>query len=148
MSTHQEEAIAAGADITVVGPLVLFDGVCNLCSWSVQFLGPRDRTGRLWFAAVQSRTGQAVLARSALPTDRFDSFVFLEAGRIHVKSDAFFRLVRYMRFPWPVLAIGRLVPRRAADWIYDRIAGSRYRIFGRKRVCMVPRAELARRFLP
>jgi predicted DCC family thiol-disulfide oxidoreductase YuxK len=137
-----------GAGITESGPLVLFDGVCNLCSWSVQFLGPRDRTGLLWFAAVQSRAGQAVLARSGLPTDHFDSFVLLEAGRIHVKSDAFFRVVRYMRFPWPLLMAGRLMPRRIADWLYDRIAGSRYRIFGRKDVCMIPRPELMRRFLP
>jgi predicted DCC family thiol-disulfide oxidoreductase YuxK len=138
----------ADADIEATGPLVLFDGVCNLCSWSVQFLAPRDRAGKLWFAAVQSRTGQAILARSGLPTDRFDSFVFLEARRLHFKSDAVFRLVRYMTWPWPILKIGRVLPRPLADWLYDRLARNRYRLFGRKDVCMVPRPELVRRFLP
>jgi predicted DCC family thiol-disulfide oxidoreductase YuxK len=134
--------------IIETGPLVLFDGVCNLCSWSVQFLAPRDRDGRLWFAAVQSETGQAVLARSGLPTDRFDSFVLLDAKQLYFKSNAFFRLVRYMTWPWPVLAVGRLLPRPVADWLYDRVARHRYRLFGRKDVCMMPSADLARRFLP
>ncbi|MEJ0067826.1 MAG: DCC1-like thiol-disulfide oxidoreductase family protein [Pseudomonadota bacterium] len=114
----------------------------------MRFLAPRDRAGKLWFAAVQSRTGQAVLARSGLPTDRFDSFVFLEAGRLYFKSDAVFRLVRYMTWPWPVLVIGRLLPRPIADWLYDCVARNRYRLFGRKDVCMMPSAELVRRFLP
>jgi predicted DCC family thiol-disulfide oxidoreductase YuxK len=134
-------------DVVEIGPLVLFDGVCNLCSWSVQFLAPRDRAGRLWFAAVQSQTGQTVLTRSGLSTDHFDSFVFLDARRLYFKSDAFFRLVRYMTWPWPVLAVGRLLPRPVADWLYDRVARHRYRLFGRKAVCMVPSADLARRFL-
>jgi predicted DCC family thiol-disulfide oxidoreductase YuxK len=128
-------------------PLILFDGVCNLCSWSVQFLAPRDRDGVLWFAAVQSATGQAVLRRHDIPTEDYESFVLVENGRAYFKSDAFFRTLRYMRWPWPLLRIGLFVPRRPADWLYDRVARNRYAVFGRKAACMLPRPDLTARFL-
>lgn len=129
------------------GPLVLFDGLCNLCSWSVQVLAPRDRDGRLWFAPVQSEAGRAVLARHGLPTLDPDSFVLLEDGRVHVKSQAFFQVVRYMGGAWPLLRMGSALPRRWADWLYDRVARNRYRLFGRKAACMIPPPSFARRFL-
>ena len=129
-------------------PLILFDGVCNLCSWSVQFLAPRDRYSRLWFAAVQSATGQAVLRQHGIPTDDWDSFVLVDAEGAWFKSAAFFRTIPYMTWPWPLLRIFRFMPRRLADWLYDRIARNRYAVFGRKPSCMIPRPELAARFLP
>ena len=129
-------------------PLILFDGVCNLCSWSVQFLAPRDRAGRFWFAAVQSATGQAVLQRFGIPTSDWDSFVLVEDSGVYFKSEAFFRTVRYMIFPWPLLGVGRALPRWLGDWLYDRVARNRYALFGKKDVCMVPGPELAARFLP
>jgi predicted DCC family thiol-disulfide oxidoreductase YuxK len=135
---------AAGAIPT---PLILFDGVCNLCSWSVQFLAPRDRDGMLRFAAVQSAVGQSVLKQHGLPTDDYESFVLVEDGRAYFKSAAFFRTLRYMRWPWRLLGIGRVLPRRLADWLYDRVARNRYTVFGRKAVCMLPRPDLAARFL-
>jgi predicted DCC family thiol-disulfide oxidoreductase YuxK len=128
-------------------PIILFDGVCNLCSWSVQFLAPRDREGRLWFAAVQSTAGQALLARHGIPAEDWESFVLIEDGQPYFKSDAFFRTVRYMTYPWPFLRIGRVLPRRLADCLYDRVARNRYALFGRKQTCMMPRPELAARFL-
>jgi predicted DCC family thiol-disulfide oxidoreductase YuxK len=128
-------------------PLFLFDGVCNLCCWWVQFLAPRDRDGRFWFASVQSETGQAVLRANGLPTDDWESFVLVENGKAYFKSDGFFRIVRYMTFPWPVFGIGRILPRVLADWLYDRVARNRYAIFGKKQSCMIPRPELKARFL-
>jgi predicted DCC family thiol-disulfide oxidoreductase YuxK len=135
------------AAIGETGPLVLFDGVCNLCSWSVQFLAPRDRDRALWYAAVQSPFGQRVLERYGLPTGDYDSFVFLENGQVHLKSAAFLRVVRYMREPWPILRIGQVLPRLWADWMYDRVARNRYAVFGKKSVCMVPRADMMGRFI-
>ncbi len=128
-------------------PLILFDGVCNLCSWSVQFLAPRDRDKVLWFAPIQSAIGKAVLAEYALPLTDWESFVLVEDGRAYFKSEALFRTLRFMRFPWPLLRFGSLLPRRVADWLYDRIARNRYAVFGRKPACMVPRRDLAARFL-
>src|SRR5438105_1625938 len=86
-------ASSQGGDVP--SPLVLFDGVCNFCSWSVQFLAPRDRNGALWFAPIQSERGQAVLTGWSIPTTDWESFVLIEAGQAYFKSDAFFRTVRY-----------------------------------------------------
>ena len=80
-------------------PLILFDGVCNLCSWSVQFLAPRDRGKVLWFAPMQSASGQAVLAERSIPGTDWESFVLVEDGRAYVKSEAFFRTLRFMTYP-------------------------------------------------
>jgi predicted DCC family thiol-disulfide oxidoreductase YuxK len=129
------------------GPLVLFDGVCNLCSGFVAFYIPRDREGQLRFAAMQSETGQALLRRLGLPLTEFESFLYLEAGQVYGRSDGFLRLVRRLRWPWPWLAIARLVPRPVRDWLYDRIARNRYRLFGRRDQCMMPRSDIADRFL-
>jgi len=128
-------------------PIILFDGVCNLCSWSVQFLAPRDRDGCLWFAAVQSTAGQALLARHGIPVEDWESFVLIEDGQAYFKSDAFFRTVRYMTYPWPAVRVARFLPRTLADWFYDRVARNRYAVFGRKPACMMPRPDLAARFL-
>jgi predicted DCC family thiol-disulfide oxidoreductase YuxK len=140
--------IAEPVAVTPPTPLILFDGVCNLCSWWVQFLAPRDKSGRFWFASVQSPSGQAVLRQLGLPTDDWESFVLLDDTGAYYKSEAFFRLVRHMAAPWPMLRFGRYVPRPLADWLYDRVARNRYAVFGRKSVCLVPRPELADRFLP
>jgi predicted DCC family thiol-disulfide oxidoreductase YuxK len=128
-------------------PLVLFDGVCNLCSWSVQFLAPRDKRHLLWYAAVQSQAGQELLQRHGLPTGEYESFILLENGRIYAKSQAFFRVARYMGFPWTFLRAGLMLPRGFADWLYDRVANNRYAIFGKKDTCMIPRKDISQRFL-
>ena len=133
--------------IVETGPLVLFDGVCNMCSALVGFLAPRDRTGQLHYAPVQSVAGQTVLARNGLPPDYLDSFVFLDNGTAYLKSQAFFRIMRYMTAPWPMLTIFRFFPQPLSDWIYDRVARNRYRMFGKRDTCMVPDKDIAARFL-
>src|SRR5262245_49440311 len=81
-------------------PTVLFDGVCNLCSGSVQFVINRDPEGRFRFASLQSGAASRLLRdvrdRGALP----DSIVLIEAGRIYTRSDAALRIARHLRFPW------------------------------------------------
>ena len=101
----------------------------------------------LWFAAIQSATGQAVLKQHRIPTQDWESFVLIENGRAYFKSEAFFRTVRHMTYPWPILRIGRYLPRVLTDWLYDRVARNRYAMFGRNHVCMLPRPDLAARFL-
>jgi predicted DCC family thiol-disulfide oxidoreductase YuxK len=129
------------------GPLVLFDGLCNLCSFLVQFLAKRDRQNCLWYASVQSAAGQRVLAANHLPLDQFDSFYFLDAGRLYSKSDAIVRLLPYLGGLWFLLGLFRIMPRACRDWLYDRVARNRYTLFGRRTSCMLPRTEFAARFL-
>lgn len=129
------------------GPLVLFDGVCNLCNGSVRFLAPRDRTGLLRFAAIQSEAGQAVLRRHGLPLTHWESFVFLEDGVVHRKSSACLRIICYMSNAWPALLVFRAVPRRLSDWVYDRVARNRYAWFGRHEHCLLPTEALRAKFI-
>jgi predicted DCC family thiol-disulfide oxidoreductase YuxK len=143
----ESRAIMSAPEILATGPLVLFDGVCNLCSFSVRFLAPRDRTGRLRFAAIQSEPGQEVLRHHGLPPQDWESFVFLDEGRVYLKSAAIFRIARFLRWPWPLVQLFAWVPRALTDWLYDRIARNRYALFGRKEHCLVPTAALRAKFL-
>jgi predicted DCC family thiol-disulfide oxidoreductase YuxK len=131
----------------VDGPLVLYDGTCGLCDRSVQLILRHDRRGRFRFAALQSDVGRALLERHGLPVDALDTVVLVEDGRAWTKSSAALRVARRMDKPWPALRALGLVPRPVRDFFYDRVAKSRYRIFGRVDACMLPPPEVRARFL-
>lgn len=129
-------------------PLFVFDGVCVLCSGAVRFTLARERDTALSFASAQSPLGQVVLRALGLSTDAYETMVLLEDGRAYVKSAAVRRLARRLKQPWRALgAIAGVLPRAMLDWLYDRVAGNRYRLFGRYDACMVPDAALASRFV-
>lgn len=127
--------------------IILFDGVCNLCSAWVFFVHNRELALRLKFASVQSRQGAALLEWCGLPTDHFDTMVFIESGNAYYKSSAFLRIVPYLNFPWPLLKIGRIFPRFIRDWFYDLIANNRYHWFGKRKTCFMPDELLKSRFI-
>lgn len=129
------------------GPVVLFDGVCNLCSGWVRFAAARDPARRLRFSAVQSPVGQGFLRRRSLPTDRFESFYLVDRGQVFEKTEALLRMVSYLQWPWPLPRVARVVPRALRDWVYDRIADNRYRLSGRREECLVPDPSIADRFI-
>jgi predicted DCC family thiol-disulfide oxidoreductase YuxK len=138
------------SDLTALAdgkPVMLFDGVCNLCSASVQFAIARDPAANLRFAAIQSPHGQDFLRRRGLPTDRFETFYLIDGGRVYDKSTGFLHMVGYLRWPWPLLRAMRIVPRPLRDWVYDRIALNRYRLFGRRETCLMPAPDIVGRFL-
>jgi predicted DCC family thiol-disulfide oxidoreductase YuxK len=128
------------------GPVLLFDGVCNLCTGAVRFVVPRDPDGRIRFAPLQSPAGQALLARHDLPDD-LDSVVLVEGDRAYTKSAAAIRVAELLGWPYRAAAIARLLPRRLRDAVYDVIAANRYDWFGRKERCMVPSEDVRDRFL-
>ena len=135
--------------VTSEHPVVLFDGVCNLCNGTVQFLIDHDKGERLRFAALQSEAGARVLqahGRTA-PTGDPDSVVLVEAGRVYDHSDAALRIARHLGFPWSLAAIGWVFPRFLRDAVYRFIARNRYRWFGREESCRVPTPALRARFL-
>jgi predicted DCC family thiol-disulfide oxidoreductase YuxK len=131
----------------VDGPVVLYDGTCGLCDRSVQLILRHDRRGRFRFAALQSDVGRALLARHGLPVDALDTVVLVEDGHAWVKSAAALRIARGMDAPWPALRALGIVPRPVRDFFYDRVAKSRYRLFGRVDACMLPPPEVRARFL-
>jgi len=127
--------------------IILFDGICHLCSRNVQFIFKRDKTTIIMFCPVQSDTGKRLLQHFGLPTDQHESVVFIEDGQAFLKSDAVIHMWKHLRFPWPMLTVARFCPVFIRDAIYLTIARNRYRWFGMRDTCMMPDDELARRFL-
>lgn len=128
-------------------PVVLFDGVCNLCNASVQFLIRRDKHEQLRFASLQSEFGQEILRKFNLPEKDFNSFIFLENEKIYLRSAAALRIATYLGGFWRVFQVFWLVPSFIRDAIYNFIAKNRYKWFGKKNECMLPSPELRERFL-
>ncbi|PYZ95148.1 thiol-disulfide oxidoreductase [Salipaludibacillus keqinensis] len=127
--------------------IVLFDGVCNMCNASVQFIIKRDPKQRLSFASLQSDFGQKMLSKYHLDKD-IDSVVFIDGrGRIHGESTAALRVARQLKGGWKLLAVFLIVPPALRNVIYRIIARNRYRWFGKKSECMIPTAEQKERFL-
>jgi predicted DCC family thiol-disulfide oxidoreductase YuxK len=133
--------------MNVDGPVLIYDGDCNLCASIVGFVLPRDRRGSVRLAARQSAAGERLLQEAGCPGGSASTVVLVESGRCHVRSEAGLRLVRYLRFPWPLLAVLRVVPRALRDIVYDWVARNRERWFGRRAVCMVSVEGYADRFL-
>ncbi len=127
--------------------IVLFDGVCNVCNASVNFVIDRDPRGRVKFAPLQSAIGQELLARHGLPTTDFDTMVLIVDGRAYTRSSAALRLLAKLKQPWPLLFPMILIPPPLRDLGYNLIANNRYRWFGREEACRVPTPELRERFL-
>jgi predicted DCC family thiol-disulfide oxidoreductase YuxK len=127
--------------------VVLFDGVCRLCNGWSKFLIRHDRREVFKLCSVQSAEGQAILEFFGLPTETFDTMLLIDAGTAYKQSDAFIQVIRHLPRPWRFLALARLVPKPIRDWLYDRVAFNRYRLFGRYDQCLIPSADTQRRFL-
>jgi predicted DCC family thiol-disulfide oxidoreductase YuxK len=128
-------------------PVVLFDGVCNLCNASVDFLLRRDASARFRFAPLQSAFAARLLAEHGLAGETLASIVLIEGGRAFTRSEAALRIAALLPGPWPVLGVLRAVPRRLRDTAYDLLARRRYRWFGRRPACRTPTPEERARFL-
>ena len=128
--------------------VILFDGVCNLCNSSVQFVIKQDTKNYFSFAALQSNFGQELLNKYHLDPHDFDSFVLYENNKLHLKSSAALRLTRKLRFPFPLLYPLIVIPAFIRNLVYDFIAKNRYKWFGKKDSCMIPTPELKDRFIP
>jgi predicted DCC family thiol-disulfide oxidoreductase YuxK len=126
--------------------LILFDGVCNFCCASVQFIIARDPRGCFQFASQQSALGRQMLTEAGLPLT-MDTFVLIERGIAHARSTAALKVASRLTFPWPLCAVFWLVPRFIRDALYQIIARNRYRWFGQKESCWVPAPEIRARFL-
>lgn len=127
--------------------VVLFDGVCNLCNGSVQFLLKRDPEGRFRFASLQSDAGRSLLAEHGLAMDCLSSVLLIEDGRVWQESSAALRIARHLPGPWKLLRVFAAVPRPLRDAVYRWIARNRYRWFGKAEACWLPTPELKERFL-
>jgi len=128
-------------------PIILFDGVCNFCNGMVNFVIPREKKSVIKFAALQSETGQQLLKQFNLSTYEFNSFIFIEAGRVYTQSTGALKVSKYLSAFWPLLYGLIIVPKFIRDGIYNWIAKNRYKWFGKKEQCMIPTAGVSERFL-
>ena len=127
--------------------LIIFDGVCNLCTFSVRFILQHETAPILNFTPLQSAGGARLLQTYGFDPADAKTFVFIQDGRAYTRSEAALRVAKYLRWPWRALLIFRVIPRPLHDAVYDVIARNRYRWFGRKDVCMLPTPELKARFV-
>ncbi|MDY6779996.1 MAG: thiol-disulfide oxidoreductase DCC family protein [Halobacteria archaeon] len=134
-------------------PVVLFDGVCNLCNGFVQFLIRNDPNKRLRFAPLQSDVAERLLRGcegedgSDVDLDSLDTVVLIDSGDCYVKSDAALRVAKYVGLPYRLLYPFRFVPRFVRDFVYDFVANHRYGWFGKRESCMAPTPDVSERFL-
>lgn len=127
--------------------IVLFDGVCNLCNGSVQFIIRNDKEGKLKFASLQSDNGQQLLSRYSIDRSKVDSIVFIDQGKAYIESTAALRIAGYLDGLWKILVVFRIVPVFIRDAVYRWIARNRYRWFGKQDSCMMPEPGVRERFL-
>ena len=127
--------------------IILFDGVCKLCNAWSRFIIQYDTKRRFKLASVQSREGQAILHYFDMPTEYFDTMLYVEGTKAFNKSDAFLKIMCQLNFPWRSLVVLRIIPQNIRDWFYDRIALNRYRLFGKYDQCLLPSPDHDERFL-
>lgn len=128
-------------------PVIVFDGVCHLCNGWVKFLLPRDRSGTLRFAPMQSPRGRQLLVDHGLDPDDPLSFLLLDADGAHTDTDAILRVLAGLGGGWRLLRAGAVVPRSWRNALYRLVARNRYRWFGRADRCAMPQPEWRERFL-
>lgn len=127
--------------------IILFDGVCNLCNSTVQFVIKTDKKKIFRFASLQSEFGQSILAKYHLNTTALSSLVLLEGDRVYTKSTGALRIARKLQFPFNLFYIFIMVPPFIRDAVYNYIAKNRYKWFGKEEACWVPTPELKERFV-
>ena len=128
--------------------LILFDGVCNLCNASVQYVIKHDKMDVFLFTALQSESGQQIIKEYNIDTNKVDSILLYtpEKGITH-KSTAALKIALQLGFPNNLLSVFFIIPPFIRNWVYNYIAKYRYKWYGKKESCMIPTQELKSKFL-
>ncbi|WP_109621939.1 thiol-disulfide oxidoreductase DCC family protein [Sediminitomix flava] len=127
--------------------VILFDGVCNLCNSSVNFIIDHDKSNRFVFASLQSEEGEKILQKTGLSSDYLDSLVLVEGEKVFTKSTAALKIASGLAFPWNLFKPLLFLPKAFRDFFYDIIARNRYNWFGKEDQCRIPTPELRQKFL-
>lgn len=128
--------------------LILFDGVCNLCDASVQYIIKHDKKDVFRFAALQSDIGQQIINQFKIDTNKTDSILLYSEERgIDYKSTAALKIAKHLGFPRNLMFVFLIVPAFIRNWVYNYIAKNRYKWYGKKEECMIPTPELKSKFI-
>jgi len=128
-------------------PTILFDGVCNLCNGFVQFIIVRDKKRYFRFASLQSDYVASLNLDAENLISDMNTVILLENGHIYTKSAAVLRIIRHLRFPYPIAYMFIIIPSSIRDFVYNWISRNRYKWFGKREACMIPTPDLLDRFL-
>ena len=128
--------------------LVLFDGVCNLCDASVQYIIKHDKNDLFRFTALQSELGEQIIKKFDIDRTKTDSILlYSEDNGISYKSTAALKIASKLGFPRNLMSVFIIIPAFIRNWVYDYIAKNRYKWYGQKEECMIPSPELKSKFL-
>ena len=115
--------------------IILYDGYCNLCNFTLQFILKRDKKRVFKYYPIQSKEAKNLLFDRIAYDNIPDSVILLERGQMYLKSEAFFKILPYLGRGYNLLLVFKIVPKKFADIIYDCIAANRYNWFGKKDRC-------------
>ncbi len=129
-------------------PVILFDGICNLCNGIVNFIIKNDPEAYFKFTPLQLPTGQSLLAQHGFNLEVMDTFILIIEDRCLTKSDAALYIARCLPgLLWSLSGFFSIIPKPIRNWGYDIVVRNRYRWFGKKEACMIPTKDLLSRFL-
>jgi predicted DCC family thiol-disulfide oxidoreductase YuxK len=128
--------------------LIIFDGVCNLCNASVQYVIKHDKKNMFLFTALQSDVGQQIIKEHHIDTTKTDSIIlYSEERKLSHKSTAALNIAKHLGFPTNLITVFFIIPAFIRNWVYDYIAKNRYKWYGKRDSCMTPTPELQNKFL-
>jgi predicted DCC family thiol-disulfide oxidoreductase YuxK len=136
-------------DIEKGKKLILFDGVCNLCNNSVQYVIMQDKKNLFMFAPLQGQVGMSIIKKFNIDANKIDSILlyYPDKNTINYKSTAALKIASQLGFPTSILTVFLIVPAVIRNWVYDFIAKNRYKWYGKSDACMIPTPELKNKFL-
>ena len=145
---------------TYSNPILFYDGVCHLCQKSVQWIFKREvknidsSQSKILFAPLQGETAQKISQELGVNLSEYESLVIYHQsnltneGQILLRSEAVFFCLKFMKYPEKLCLVFKIIPKVILNLAYDLIAGTRYKIFGKSKVCWIPKSEWEERFLP
>ena len=136
-----------GKEISDKHQIILFDGVCNFCNSSINFVIDHDPKKHFKFASLQSDIGQEILTKFSKNTKDFDSVILLKDNQLYEKSEAALEITKHLSGFWKYLSIFGILPTFFLNFFYDIVAKNRYKIFGKADSCRMPTPDLKERFL-
>jgi predicted DCC family thiol-disulfide oxidoreductase YuxK len=128
-------------------PIIIFDGICNLCNRSVQIVIKNDPAGKFMFASLQSEKGQQLLKKFNLPLNEFNSFILVKDDKVYTKSTGALKVAKQLKGGWWLLYGFIIVPKFIRDAVYNWVARNRYKWFGKREECMLPTPAIKARFI-
>jgi len=127
--------------------IIIFDGVCNFCNASVNFIIKRDPKGIFSFTPMQSEFAARLINKHKLSNVAMDTFILIKEDTCYVRTDAVLEVTKELTGYWFLFNITKILPRLFRDYFYTLFAKNRYRLFGQRATCMTPTPDIKNRFI-